>query len=47
MCSTNAIELKSKKEQFEIGIFAFEEAKNEFEMCNLLFFRKLCHFSIG
>jgi hypothetical protein len=32
MCSANAIQLKSKKEHFEIGIFAFEEAKHEFEM---------------
>jgi hypothetical protein len=37
MCSVNTIELKAIKKQFEIGIFAFEEAKNEFEVCNLFF----------
>ena len=37
MCSANTIELKAIKDQFEIGVFAFEEAKNEFEVCNFLF----------
>jgi hypothetical protein len=47
MCSANTIELKAIKDQFEIGVFAFEEAKNEFEVCNFFVFRKLCHSSIG